>query len=773
MRISFQHANPTAGNESFLLRFEGDAAETACVLVDAGHDVDVDRLLGPNDHLAAVCLTHAHLDHYFELAGAHRDDVPVFTSPATAAILEDVFDVAGREYDVRTTDTLESAITPIEGWEAVAAGVDVHPVPAGHVPGAVGFLVRVTDGEERHTVLATGDFTARRAAGFPGFDADRFVDVDVLFLTAARNDEFEASLTDGLGTAVEHAHGGARTLVTASGLIGVQCAYLVAAIGREYDRRVPVRVVGQVAKLYEALDYDCPGVEAVPDFEATSACLGPGVVTIAGPEVPHGRSSGRLFGVLRSDPNACVVQLIGSGEDPVVDGACTIHAHDLVNHPTRDTLTAVHDAVNPVQTVVTHRHGGASSAFNDLSSVVWGAGDTQEYTLFDGDQWRLPPWAGGGTVVRDAEQSVQQFAGSDVLDSLSPPPLDRRDDPDLAAEGIDTDLLAELFHQGPDVTADPDVPELTSESTAEPSEKSDVAVGEPSEGSDETSTPNRLFDTIDTGVGGEIDPAIRAAFDEGRLTAEDLAVARAAQKIATGEVTPSTGGVEGSADDDEPATEEDAPAEAPTATDGETEPSVDADGTASPPDLRTDGATASATANEQSTAVSGGEPSADEPEDQCSAPDEPAPDGDEDAGGVELALRPLAVALATREAQTEPEWDSVDSVIVEAVDRYVMALLSGDASGGADERVTLDARASPVLERALDAVADERGDDLSELVSAGLASLLGDGGESPRTVDGLAAHEHYLDAIVQNEAYTFDSPAAVVDAAVVWFVADE
>jgi len=212
------------------------------------------------------------------------------------------------------------------------------------------------------------------AGGFPGFDSDGFIDVDVLFLTGATNDKFESAITEALGTAISHAHSGSRTLVTASGLVGPQIAYLLTAITAEYDLHVPIRVVGQVAKLYDELDYECDHVTSIPEFGHTDECLESGVITIAGPDVPREQSSGRLFGVLQEDPNACVVQLIGSGKTPRTTGQCTIHTHTLSNHPTRETLVEVHEAIDPTETVITHRHHGAKEEFNDLSGVVWGSG---------------------------------------------------------------------------------------------------------------------------------------------------------------------------------------------------------------------------------------------------------------------------------------------------------------------------------------------------------------------------------------------------------------
>jgi len=54
-----------------------------------------------------------HVDHYAELTAAHRGDVPIYTSPATATILDDVFDVATNKYDITASEAVTSAITEL------------------------------------------------------------------------------------------------------------------------------------------------------------------------------------------------------------------------------------------------------------------------------------------------------------------------------------------------------------------------------------------------------------------------------------------------------------------------------------------------------------------------------------------------------------------------------------------------------------------------------------------------------------------------------------
>ncbi|MFD1641813.1 MBL fold metallo-hydrolase [Halohasta litorea] len=785
MRLSFNHANPNSGNESFLLRFGTDSTETACILVDAGDGVDLDSLLSPSDRLVAICLTHAHVDHYAELTAAHRGDVPIFTSPATATILGDVFDVATSKYDITASEAVTSAIAPIDGWTTIGPGIEVHPVPAGHVPGAVGFLFRVTDDDDTHHILATGDFTVRQAGGFPGFDSDGFVDVDVLFLTGATNNEFESAITEALGTAISHAHGGSRTLVTASGLVGPQIAYLLTAIAAEYNRHVPIRVVGQVAKLYDELDYECDHVTSIPEFSHTDECLEAGVITIAGPDIPREQSSGRLFGVLQEDPNACVVQLIGSGKTPLTDGQCTIHTHTLSNHPTRETLVEVHEAIEPTETVITHRHHGAKEEFNDLSGVVWGSGDTDENLLYDGSQWRLPPWMGGGTVPRDSGRNLQQFAGSELMLSFSVPSLDRHTTPDLAAEGLNTDRLASMFHQTHEASVDADVPTTGSSASVDESTTSTTLTmptsNTNSDDADASDTPSHgLIRTTGPGEFDEIDPQLQAALDDGSLTEAEILEAVAAQKQA----------VEKAQDTETTSTESKSPTDTATSSTDQKESEestteVDVD------DSLDEGESSAGT----STTTTDVEHTDDESEDQDATTTNDTTDEDHDqsqqpeANDADtgestvsepeeaisqatetLQLNPAAVALADQAVAADSEVETITQVITAAVSEYVAALLAGEAAGTAREQFTIGFQGSPAAERALTAVADDEVESLSALAAEGIAAVISSDDAITKEIDVLESHCRYLDSIIANEDYVFDSYEPVVEAAIAWYV---
>jgi len=779
VRLAFQHANPEHGNESFVLRFGTGDGEAPCILVDAGSGVDLDALLQPTDRLAAICLTHAHADHYAAISDAHRDNAPIFTSPATAKLLSDVFDVAAVESDVTASDAVTSAITPIRDWTDVCPNVEVHPVPAGHVPGAAGFLFRVTTGKTTHHVVATGDFTRRRAGGFPGFDPTGFVDIDALFLTGATDDHFSEALTDTVGTALSRAHGGSRTLVTASGIVGPQLAYVLDAAAAAYDREIPIRVVGQAAKLYDALGYECQHVESIPQFRHTDACLDPGVITIAGPEVPSERSSGRLFGVLKDDPNACVIQLVGSGTTPITEGRCTIHSHSLSNHPTRDTLVDVHDAIDPTTTVMTHVSHGAGGSFNDLGSVVWGAGDTDEYVLYADSHWLLPPWANGETISSHRNRHLQQFADNDLMSSFSVPSLDQHDTPDLAAEGIDTDSVAATLHHRQQSIEEP--PTSTAISTSPTTDSPSIST--PSMTDDESDTAD-VSNTTSPGLTrttgpepvDEIDPQLQEALDEGRLTKADIAETMAAREEAVAQEQKQA--ANGTATEDT-ASEPETDASPPTADTAQPKPDS-SDGTDDTSEVQSqteadksdrtgpsddtnsnsqaDTATMNTTETGEATATS-------TDDDEPVAETDPAHGPGDSTPTRTLQLNPATVALATTQVDKD---HSLTAVIAAAVDEYAAALLAGDATGDTDETFSIDFSGSQAAAAAISSTTNVDTEELSELVADGLAAVIANDTAGRHDVEILERHTSYLEAIVTNESYVFDTHEDVVEAAIAW-----
>ncbi len=563
--LRFQHANPHAGNESVLLRLGYDTGgKTACLLVDAGDDVDVDALLEEDDRLVGICLTHAHIDHYRSLPACVSADVPVFTSPDTAAMLEDVFDVAADQQGVTGGDDVLDAVVPLEGWHDLCPGVELHPLPAGHTPGGAGFLVRIDDGAT-HNIVFTGDFTETDCAGYPGFDTELAVDVDVLFLTGATAEPYGEALTAALGDTLERALDGGRTLVTASALTGVHVARLVSAANEAFDIDVPVCLVGQGAKHFETLEFDDDSVRTITEFEDPQDCLSPATVTIAGPEVPTRDSSSRLFNLIKADSTAGLVQLIAGGHSPVDTGGCHTSAYELSMHPTESTLHDVVETLDPVHTIVTHR-SRSPGAWNDWPSTVWGVGDSDVYQLYRSGVWRTPPWMNHAQPRGQIGTSTMGAVSGDAFDDLPLPTLDRST-PDLAAEGIDVDALRERVRDAQQPPASPSTsPEIVADGEGET----------PADDAPETDHLPRDELHRTTSTPAPADATSTAALDEQLPEASDIVSARAREQLFNGEETESSE-VSNEADAQDGAEsqleEESELAESATEADSDTEPS--------------------------------------------------------------------------------------------------------------------------------------------------------------------------------------------------------
>lgn len=511
MEIQFQHANPHSGRESVVLRIDGLLTDqTVCVLVDAGQNVSTDDLLDEDtgEYLSAICLTHAHLDHYQSLGDALAHGAPVYAATDTATMLEDVFAAGADHYDLSNTNRVLDQLEPIGEWTQIVSGLHVHPVPAGHTPGAAGFLFEVTDDDERRTILVTGDFTSRRAAGYPGFDNDLPVDVDVLVLTAATSEPFEATLTDAVGTICERVWAGSTVLATASGLTGLQVAYLLGHLADQWDERLPITLAGHAAKLYDRLDYSVPNVETVAEFTDPTTVLATDGVTIAGPEVPIDGSAERLFEAITDDPGATLVQLINGGSSPVTSAACTTYDFSLSNHPEPETIDDTVETLSPVHVVITHQQGAAANQYKDkYDSFVWATDTTDCYTLLDESGWTPPPWVTESTTrrVQSGTTNVNGVLGDAIADEAIPlPSVTRLGDIDLDAEGLDLatlrDRLSVAATPGPHQAPAPSRQETDDRSNTTASPATDDPTDDQSETAD---TPG--IETVLTEVDARLD----------------------------------------------------------------------------------------------------------------------------------------------------------------------------------------------------------------------------------------------------------------------------
>lgn len=451
MHVSFQHANVFQGNESTLLRFTAPDGRRACVLVDAGEGVDVDALLGADEYLNAICLTHAHIDHYRTAARNVTHGAPIYATAPTAAALERALPEAAKDNDVGPVPEALAALEPVSDWTRILPEVAVRPVPAGHAPGACGFVFRVTDEAtdgpiSDHYLLVTGDFTRRPCAGFPGLPATFPFEIDSLVMNVPTNDDYESTLQSALGTIFERAYGGSRVVLTAGSLAGVRVGCLLASLAAELERPLSVALVGQAAKLADVLGVEQSGLERVPVFDDPAAVVEPGGITIAGPEDPARGSARRLFEAIADDAGALFVQLCP--DDPVSSGGirCTTVTYDLANHPSRETVEAVVDDLAPKQVVIKHCRPPTLKAYQrDLEACfVWGSADDHVHPLYRDGEWVNPDWIGDGASRTIARKRRRKLA-ADPPRSADTVPAVEPDSIDLAAEGIDVEPLRDRF----------------------------------------------------------------------------------------------------------------------------------------------------------------------------------------------------------------------------------------------------------------------------------------------------------------------------------------
>lgn len=448
MRVSAQHANPYEGNESTLLRFSTADDRRACVLVDAGDGVDVESLLGDEEYLTAILLTHAHIDHYLTLARNRTHEAPIYAAPATAAVLERALPEADKDNDVGPVGDALDALEPIDDWTAIIPEVDVRPVPAGHAPGAAGFVCRIADETDSlatdHHLLCTGDFTRRPCAGFDGLPATYPFEIDSLILNVATNDDYESTLRTAVETLLERAFGGSRVVVAGSALAGAHVGRLLATVGAELDRPLPITLVGQTAKVADALDIDHPSLDMQPVFDDPSAVLEPGRIAIAGPADPTSGGAERLVERVADEPGDCVVQLAdGDGLDDVRGST---HSFDLANHPASETIEATVEALSPLQVIL--KHGRSSTLKRYQRSLdhcfVWGGTDRDVHPLFADGEWLEPDW-----ISEEAARTIKRKRWERLVEH--PPatsaavPAVESGSVDLADEGLDVDALRDRF----------------------------------------------------------------------------------------------------------------------------------------------------------------------------------------------------------------------------------------------------------------------------------------------------------------------------------------
>lgn len=439
MNVSFQYAN--RNNTSVLLKFDGVINnQTVCLLVDAGKGVDVDDLIDEeqNEYLTGILLTHLHLDHYVSLDENLRDGAKIYTSEENTKLLNTVLSEANSNREGSfNTRKIRSSMAPIADSVTIGNSLTITPVPAGHTPGATAFYIEFEGDDGTETILVTGDFTRRKVAGYSGLPLH---DTDTLILTGATSNNFRDSITSAIDTALQQGVSGSPTLVTASGLNCVHFTYLLGHMIERTSQSLRVNVVGQAAKLYDALNYEVPNVSSIQEYDPGDV-VDEGCITVSGPDIPNSGGSKLLFDEIRDDPNAGLIQLISSNRGEIAESRCTVNQHVVVNHPTMETIKNTIELLNPKQVIVTHQTGSDLERYRDqFSTVVWAPKSNGRFTFYEDGEWSPPHWVSDSVVkkYRNATQPVELPTVDESADWFEKASVD------LPEEGVDLDGLTLL-----------------------------------------------------------------------------------------------------------------------------------------------------------------------------------------------------------------------------------------------------------------------------------------------------------------------------------------
>lgn len=467
VQVEYQNANYDHGNQSAAFFFEFDhETQKEGILIDCGPGVDFDRLLDEGEYLQAVLLTHLHLDHIQSLAKIAERETPIITTRDNEVLLDQMVKMDGHRLGIDDPEVVNELIRVVESeWEQIRDDLEVRAIPAGHAPGAVGFLIRFKDEGDWFHILATGDFTLHGVAGNPGFDpqlsgclrmldanspimsgelaasADEQLSIGALLINVSIREDALDDLERGLATIVDRASDGSATLVATSALASIHVAALLDAINGELDQRIPVVLVGKAAAYYRALGWDLDTVSAIEEYEDPAELLRRGQVTIAGPEdASNGSSKVLLDTANRSAGDTTVIQFRNAGSDPLPDTSwLTSYDFDYSMHPSEEDIDTLATTVEATQTLIGHTSDkrvlkAYRERGDDWGTFVWASYGHDRYEIFDG-MWLSPQWINDEVHLEEVSGRSYTHLRTSVRGDLLPR-LDR-EEVNLVSEGID------------------------------------------------------------------------------------------------------------------------------------------------------------------------------------------------------------------------------------------------------------------------------------------------------------------------------------------------
>lgn len=413
MDIGYQYANKD--RTSILLKFKGIFSnQTNCFLIDSGDGVDVDNLLGDNEYLSGIFLTHLHRDHYVTLGDNIQDGAEIYTSSLNYDLLKTVLSTADKHYEksIPTKKILDST-TPVNGEQHLIGNLNLKTAPAGHTPGATSFYLQFQNNGEKQTILITGDFTRRRVAGYPGLDPK---DADCIILTGATEENFRENITQATNSITEHSKSGSPTLVTSSGTNSIHIAYLLGHTVERQSGSTRISIVGQAAKIYDKLDYNVPNVDSFPVYNSEQV-INKNEITISGPETPTDGGSKQLFNEIKDNSNASLFQLISSDHKTISKNRCTVNKFEIRNHPSQKTVDQLIRTVDPIQIIITHQSGADLRKYRDkYRSIVWANAEDRIHNFYVNNEWVAPDWMDRDVANRFLNKKRHQDAKLEIPD---------------------------------------------------------------------------------------------------------------------------------------------------------------------------------------------------------------------------------------------------------------------------------------------------------------------------------------------------------------------
>src|SRR5215210_1741137 len=375
------------------------------VLVDAGIRPDGRGIIAPAfqeiEGLAAVVVTHAHLDHCGALPLLVRDhpEVPIYCTPPSArliaAALNDHAAMGGGLSGGAPLSEVKKRLSPVPFGKPVKVGdARITLTESGHILGAASVLFETGSA----TVFHTGDISLEDHFSIPSARLPDVEDIDLLIMEATLADQKPQPFSESVRTMIEVIN---ETTVEREGIVLIptyalgQAQEIILGLkhyGKEYglDRNVFIYVDGSVVttseRLYaEQLGYMKPylqhtdprelffgeNIRAVAnDDKARERILSNPCAIIASPVTMQGGASAFYRRKLEKNPKNAVIlpsnaaSSYGTHRAAGEEEQWRVERVSFAAHCTQDELLGITEKLSPRQIILIH---GSKRRISDLA----------------------------------------------------------------------------------------------------------------------------------------------------------------------------------------------------------------------------------------------------------------------------------------------------------------------------------------------------------------------------------------------------------------------